>query len=370
MKCQDIFNSDLEELLSVDLDDIFTSVIHACPEFVNQLSVLCFSKSLEEVLAGENNKFEKQRLFAIINISAFTRNQKINIFQKLLGNFCKKKNTSKQCLQLLQRLGISLVPMSLRADEDRLGSNFLKDVKDRKQDIEKWARVRENLELMAYKEAKLKEVEKLKRFDVKFFEDEICEEIMDIETKQIDDNVDELKAQDLASKVGSATEALNKHLDDRPKLQDVTYDNLDVGVQCNDYLAGSSIDKSLHWTASTIVEDVVDGIEIDDKVKQTKILEVPFEERVALTSQEREHILSDYTEFVKNIIVENWPEVLPDMKSVKKIPHQYSKEFSAGVKTWTGPLVFETESTLEGLSKVITNIVDQVCPARRRADGS
>ena len=81
MKCQDIFNSDLEELLSVDLDDIFTSVIHACPEFVNQLSVLCFNKSLEEVLAGENNKFEKQRLFAIINISAFTRNQKINIFQ-------------------------------------------------------------------------------------------------------------------------------------------------------------------------------------------------------------------------------------------------------------------------------------------------
>ena len=58
------------------------------------------------------------------------------------------------------------------------------------------------------------------------------------------------------------------------------------------------------------------------------------------------------------------------MKTMKKIPHQYSKEFSSGVNSWTGPLVFETESTPEGISKVITNIVEKVCPAKIKEDGS
>ena len=62
-------------------------------------------------------------------------------------------------------------------------------------------------------------------------------------------------------------------------------------------------------------------------------------------------------EYLKRIIATNWPEALPEMDYLKKIPHQYSKDFSAGVKSWTGPLIFETESTLEGLSKVIREAI-------------
>ena len=146
---QDLFKSDLEELLSLDLNDIFMSVTSACPEFVNQLCVLCFNATLKEVLEGINNKFEKQRIFAILSIAAFTRNQKANIFQKIFGNFCKKKNTSKQCLQLLQRIGVSLVPPTLRADEDKLGSTFMNEVTQRKVEVEEWSKLREFLEEMS-----------------------------------------------------------------------------------------------------------------------------------------------------------------------------------------------------------------------------
>ena len=231
LKCQDIFSNDLEELFGLDLDDTLTSVILACPEYVNHLSVLCFNKTLKEVLNGENKKFEKQRLFTIINIAAFTRNQKINIFQKLLGNFCKKKNTSKQCLQLLQRLGVSLVPTSLRADEDKLGLNFLKDVSLRKQEIESWARVRENLETMKRKESKLKSLNEVTNLTATFFEDEICDQILDIEEIDMKEDSDKIKAEELTLECGSANLAFMEHIFHRPKLLDVTYDNIDPDDQ-------------------------------------------------------------------------------------------------------------------------------------------
>ena len=44
-------------------------------------------------------------------ILAFTRNQKINMNQKALGEYFKFSDTSKQALQLLQRLGLSIVPV-------------------------------------------------------------------------------------------------------------------------------------------------------------------------------------------------------------------------------------------------------------------
>ena len=374
LKYQDIFNNDLEELMRMDLNELFTSVISSCPEFVNLLSVLCFDKSLKEVLEGENNKFEKQRLFTIINIAAFTRNQKINVFQKLLGNFCKKKNTSKQCLQLLQRLGVSLVPTALRKDEDKLGVTFLAEVTQRKFEIEEWARVREILETMSRKESKLKILRDFENLKVKFFEDEVCDSIADLSTLVADtdreETIERKNAMKLVSEFGSSTLALEKHISARPKLLDVTYDNIDVGVQCNDFLAGSTVDKSLHWTSSMVVEDIVDGIEIDDTQKQKDILKIPFEERVSLTNLEKEHLLNDYTEYIKHLIDDNWPEVFPGMDTMKKIPHQYSDAFASGVKSWTGPLVFETESTLEGISKVITEIVDKVCPVKIKGDGS
>ena len=58
---------------------------------------------------------------------------------------------------------------------------------------------------------------------------------------------------------------------------------------------------------------VVDGNEIDDRMIQRNILEVPFDERVSLLKEENEHILSDYTEYVKHLIAVNWPEVFPEM---------------------------------------------------------
>ena len=64
--------------------------------------------------------------------------------------------------------------------------------------------------------------------------------------------------------------------------------------------------------------------------------------------EELNHLLTNYTQLVINLIVKNWPKCFPDMKS-KQIRHQYSKQFEAGVKAFTGPLVCETESTLEVL---------------------
>ena len=107
--------------------------------------------------------------------------------------------------------------------------------------------------------------------------------------------------------------------------------------------------------------DVVDGREVVDTEEDRNILAVPFEERINVTQNEKEHLLKDYTIFVMNTIVAHFPEAFPNLKSIE-IEHQYSREFEKEVKVFTGPLIFETESTLEGISKVITQLIDVVCP--------
>ena len=43
--------------------------------------------------------------------------------------------------------------------------------------------------------------------------------------------------------------------------------------------------------------------------------------------------------------------------------HQYSEEFEREVRIWTGPLICENESNLEGMSKIITCLTDKLCPS-------
>ena len=58
------------------------------------------------------------------------------------------------------------------------------------------------------------------------------------------------------------------------------------------------------------------------------------------------------------------------METTGNIPHQYIEKFQDGVNSCVGPLVFETESTVDGISKVITQLIDQVCPKRINKNGS
>ena len=109
------------------------------------------------------------------------------------------------------------------------------------------------------------------------------------------------------------------------------------------------------------VADVVDGRELLDSDADRNILKVPFEERINVTRMELEHLLKDYTKFAMNTITSFFPEAFPDLKEVE-IKHQYSSSFEREVKIHTGPLVFETESTLDGISKVITELIDVACP--------
>ena len=207
----------------------------------------------------------------------------------------------------------------------------MNEVVNRKLEIEEWSRVRENIEKVNKVEEKLKLYGKYENLRVTFFEDEICDNIDDIYNIGRGEDIDKLKSLTLIAEAGSASLALKKHILDRPKLLDITYDNLDVGVQTNDYIAGTHADKSLHWTSSMVVEDVVDGKEIDDKDVQKNIFEIPFEERVSVTKEETEHLLCDYTEYIKRLIGANWPEVLPNMK----IEEKNSTSIQSGICFWS-----------------------------------
>ena len=71
-----------------------------------------------------------------------------------------------------------------------------------------------------------------------------------------------------------------------------------------------------------------------------------------------------------NLIKNQWPKLFPQMETTGNIQHQYTNFFEQGVKCWVGPLVFESESTVEGISKVITKLVDDVCPKIVSENGS
>ena len=124
---------------------------------------------------------------------------------------------------------------------------------------------------------------------------------------------------------GTVQSALDFHLDSRPPLIDVTFDNVDIGRVPNEFIVNENKDQSLHWTSSILVEDIVHGREIQD-TKVDRSLLVKLEEKLHVTKDEDEHLCQDYTLLVMNTISDNWPDLLPDIKK-EHIPHQYSKEF-------------------------------------------
>ena len=360
--------SDFEELSNIDMAEMFHKCYEHQHDFLSALSVLIFGQSLENIT--EIRHF-KQRLMAVIAITAFSRNQKINLIQKLLGEYFKLSNTGKQGLQLLQRLGLTLVPKSIRENQDAIGVNFLGEVKERKKSLEDWHERRMILESMVKKKGGRRIEINCDEKKAVFVDDRSVDQIVELGEflALVEDDEEAVEPDnyvlELIKTTGGELEALEKHLDDRPKFYDVSFDNLDIGRVSCEYLIGQD-DLSFHWTSSIVVEDIVDAREIsDEKVERN---EFKFEDRIKLTKPEKEHILQDYTQLLLNTIKTNWPAAFPNIE-FNRIKHQYSNKFDGGVKVWTGPLVCENESNLEGMSKIITSLTDQLCPVTTNRDG-
>lgn len=277
LKIGDILESP-DILVETDFEDILNECYEECPNLVNALCEICLSCSgYRNLMDNYKNKYQKQRLLAIIAIASFTRNQKINRYQKVIGEFLKRRNTSKHCLQYLHRVGLSLVTMSIRSDQTKMGSNFLQEVKMRKEEVEAWAWQKNILKRAVTKEVLLgHKANTTGSLKVQFINDSETETIKDIGAKVFHDDVElsGVHAEFLEDQLiahGTATKALEFHLDSRPKLFDVTYDNIgnnlkflsslfikfilltDIGCLSNEYIVGDA-DKSKHWTSSIIVE--------------------------------------------------------------------------------------------------------------------
>ena len=219
-------------------------------------------------------------------------------------------------MQLLHRLGLSMVTMSLRSDLDVIGKHFLSEIKSRKTEIEIWFQRRKMIEKI------IKGLE----LRVEFTDDKYIAAIHDLEEEETkhEEKLDLHKPDGyvmelLIKNENDAKAVLDLHLDSRPKLYDVTYDNIDLTVNSSEYLMGQR-DNSVHWCSSIIVEDVVDAREICDKEYDRNILRTDFEDRIDLTPAEREHLLFDYVQMVANLIASNWPNLFPDLKKERIKP--------------------------------------------------
>jgi hypothetical protein len=126
LKNDKLFNS-LADFSKLDLNSVLLSCHSFSCELVDALSILCFGKeSFEEIVSLPDSKHIKQRLLAIMSISAISRSQRVNLYQRIIGEYLKLKNTSKQGLQLIHRLGLSMIPVTIRSDQDRIAQHFLK----------------------------------------------------------------------------------------------------------------------------------------------------------------------------------------------------------------------------------------------------
>ena len=226
-----------ELLADIDYGNLLSECFNECPNLVNALSMICLgcSNGYRSIVEDSNKKHQKQRLLALMAIGAFTRNQKVNLYQKVIGEFLKRRNTSKHCLQFLQRVGLSLVTVSIRSDQQKMGSNFLKDVSERKADIELWAHQRKILDRAVKCEAI--EVAKANNsvhdhYKVIFVGDDTVEAIKDLSEFQPEEDsvLDDPFILKMMATHGSASKSLEAHLDLRPKLQDVTYDNIGTSI--------------------------------------------------------------------------------------------------------------------------------------------
>ena len=288
--------ANLKDLSEVSFDRIFNQCITDERDLLNAICVLCFGVGSESL---ESKKFLKQRLMSVTAIAAFSRNQKVNVVQKLLGEYFKLSNTGKQGLQLMQRLGLTLVPKSIRENQHIIGTHFLSEVKIRKESIELWHERRLTLEYLIKQKGQVRNpVCDQKNLTVWFPEEKYIQHIQDLgeylaEMKNDVHTEPDGYIVDLIETAGDEKAALDMHLDLRPKNYDITYDNVDMGRTSSEYLIGQE-DQSLHWTSSIIVEDVVDAKEIaDEKVDRN---DTEFADRIHLTRKESEHLLNDYVQ--------------------------------------------------------------------------
>ena len=366
----------VETMEKIDIESIFDQCTRKAGDLLKSLSVVCFGVEDMDEMVTNNLKHEKQRLLAILSISAITRNRSVNVVQKILGEFFKLKNANRQVLQLLQRMGLSLVSVAIRSDMDSISKHFMTDVKKRKLEIEQWAQEREMLENEVKAEI-IKNAQSPKshhtgrKLRVEYTPNELIVPMVDLgEIELVHPTTDLAPTTQVLQMIhahGSAQTALDDHLDNCPAAFTITYDNIDIGVAPNEYVADVTKDQSLHWCSSIVVEDVVLGNELIDQ-NSDRAEKVDFDNLVKLTTAEKHHLLVNYTKLVINLLVKTWPNCFPELKS-EKITHQYTSKFEAGVKSYTGPLVCETESTLEGISTVIKTLVDVVCPSKVRESG-
>ena len=357
----------LTNLEEFDFELVLEKCMNLAPSLVKTLGTVCFGAGN---VMKENSKYRKQRLLTIIGIAAFTRNQSYNVIQKILGEFLKLKSCNRMVLQLLQRMGLSLVSMAIRSDMDVISRHFMHEVLTRKVEIEEWALQRKMLEKEVKSEILKSSTTSAGILSVKFTQSELIPSIVDIGELEFasEDVVTSPHVKEMIkNNFDSPKAALEKHLDDFPAPFTVSYDNLDIGVAPNEYISGSSKDQSLHWCSSVVSEDVVLGNELTDENPERPD-NLDFNYLVKLTKDERNHLLANYSKLVVNIIVTNWPKSFPELK-IEKVTHQYTEQFEAGVKSFTGPLVCETESSIEGISCVIRTIVDIVCPSEVNDNG-
>ena len=136
LRNQDFF-SNSNDVESMNLDNLLEKCIKSCPRLV---------EAINQILFGTVHDYNKKRLLTVLMISGFTQNQKINLIPKLIGEFLKRKNCSKQGLELLQRCGVTLVSKSVSREQDKIGETFLDEVEERKKSIVLWAERRKILE--------------------------------------------------------------------------------------------------------------------------------------------------------------------------------------------------------------------------------
>ena len=112
-------------------------------------------------------------------IGGYTKNQKINLVPKLIGEFLKRNNCSKRGLELLQRCGVTLLSKSVSRDQDKIGEHFLSDVKKRKEEIQVWHGQRKTLEKLVSRDfgSSIKIDDGLK---LKFIPDEFSPQMCDL----------------------------------------------------------------------------------------------------------------------------------------------------------------------------------------------
>ena len=370
LKDQNLFKN-LVNLENTNFENIFNECINRAGNLVRSFALLCFGTENLVELLKTNSKYEKQRLLAIMAICGVTRKRNVNVVQKVIGEFCKQKSANRQVLQLLQRLGLSLVSMTLRSDLDVISSHFMNDVRNRKKEIEIWDSERKMIEKEVKSEVMRNYNESMScnvggKVCVRYTPSEYIPKIVDIgELANVtcdDENILSLNVVNRIAMSGSAKEALEDHLDNCPAAFTVTYDNIDLGRTPNEVLGEATKDQSIHWCSSMVFEDTVLANELSDS-EPKRCESVNFNDLVKLNKEEKNHLLCNYTKLVMNTIVHNWPKCFPDLK-LQQIRHQYTDHFERGVKAFTGPLVCETESTLEGISVVIKTLVDTVCPAK------